>query len=111
MFKNPFSFEGRIHRAEYGLTMLLFIICLLSINILMIETRFTAFFCFLLIPLIWFYSAQSAKRCHDMGKSGWWQIVPFYILILLLVDGQSQTNQYGYDPKGTGSLLEDFISE
>jgi uncharacterized membrane protein YhaH (DUF805 family) len=111
MFKNPFSFKGRIHRAEYGLTILLYSISVLSIIILALETHFTAFFCFLLVPLIWFFWAQSAKRCHDLGKSGWWQILPFYFFILLLVDGQSHTNQYGYDPKGSGSLLEDFISE
>jgi uncharacterized membrane protein YhaH (DUF805 family) len=111
MFKNPFSFEGRIHRAEYGLTILLFTICVLSVIILMIETHFPVLFATFFIPLLWFCWAQSAKRCHDLGKSGWWQIIPFYVFILLLVDGQSRTNQYGYDPRSTGSLLEDFISE
>ena len=28
--------------------------------------------------------AATARRLHDIGKSGWWQFVPFYGLILTL---------------------------
>lgn len=33
MFKNPFSFEGRIRRLEYGLSNLIYFLCLLIISI------------------------------------------------------------------------------
>lgn len=60
----------------------------------------------LLIPMLWFTLAQGAKRCHDLGKSGWWVIVPFYGLWLLFADGESGQNTYGVSPK----LVSDGMS-
>lgn len=33
--------------------------------------------------VVWVMTAQSARRCHDLGRSGWMQFVPFYNLVLL----------------------------
>ncbi len=87
MFKNPFSFQGRIRRTEYGLS----IIITALINIITF-----GFGIFLTLP---FMIAQNTKRCHDLGKSGWWQLIPFYAVILLFEGGQNGINQYGADPK------------
>ena len=54
----------------------------------------------LFIPLIWVLWAQGAKRCHDIGKSDWWQFVPFFVLWMLFKDGDVGSNEYGEDPKG-----------
>jgi uncharacterized membrane protein YhaH (DUF805 family) len=71
MFKNPFSFKGRITRTEYGISLLLNIIVVLSIILYYKETNYIIF---ILIPVdIWFFNAQYVKRCHDFGKSGWYQ--------------------------------------
>lgn len=43
--------------------------------------------------------AQSVKRSHDLGNSGWWVIAPFYPLILLLMGGDKVKNIYGDAPK------------
>ncbi|MDF2613808.1 MAG: aminopeptidase [Clostridia bacterium] len=50
--------------------------------------------------------AASVRRLHDTGKSGWWvliSLVPFiggiWLLVLLCIEGNSGTNQYGEDPK------------
>lgn len=51
------------------------------------------------IPMIWFMWAQSCKRCHDRGNSGWYLIIPFYFFVLLFGDGDVDTNEYGDNPK------------
>jgi uncharacterized membrane protein YhaH (DUF805 family) len=51
------------------------------------------------MPMIWFSWAQNAKRCHDRGNSGWYQIIPFYVFILLFGGSDEGTNEYGDNPK------------
>ena len=53
-----------------------------------------------LIPLYWFILAQGAKRCHDLGNSGLYQLIPFYGFLTVLEDGDEGENEYGFDPKG-----------
>ena len=104
MFSNPFSFNGRIGRLEYFLTHL---VCLCYNMIILfilfslagksgVPTFIQDICC---IPSIWFGLAQGAKRCHDRGNSGWFQIIPFYYIIMLFGDGERHRNQYGEDPK------------
>ena len=109
MFKNPFSFDGRIRRAEYGLS---HIICIFAFWIVAAITVLAstggnsgAFGIIVLfyIPSLWFIWAQGAKRCHDVGNSGWWQLIPFYTLWLIFEDGQHGVNEYGENPKGIGN--------
>jgi uncharacterized membrane protein YhaH (DUF805 family) len=46
------------------------------------------------LSLTWFILAQGAKRCHDIGKSGWWQFIPFYPFFLMFEKGQEGKNKY-----------------
>ena len=48
----------------------------------------------------YFLIAQGAKRCHDRGNTGWYQLIPFYGLWMLFGDGDIGTNNYGANPKG-----------
>ena len=96
MFKNPFSFEGRIRRTEYGISFILAIIVLAILSSLAENNQILYI---LYIPLYWFIFAQGAKRCHDFDENGWWQIVPFYVLIMLFKNGDPTENKYGKDPK------------
>jgi uncharacterized membrane protein YhaH (DUF805 family) len=108
MFKDTFSFDGRITRTEYGLSLIIYLagFCFLCVqfmhhhgsNITMLG----------LIPLCWFHLAQGAKRCHDVGNSGWWQIIPLYRLWLLFEDGKAWPNQYGESPKYGHLQDEDY---
>ncbi|NUY82428.1 DUF805 domain-containing protein [Flavobacterium sp. MAH-1] len=109
MFKNPFSFEGRIRRMEYGLSLILYIIVYYSLlfGSGMLtgnpSTVGSIVLFVVIIPLIWFMIAQAAKRCHDRGNSGWWQLIPFYGLWLLFADGEYGENAYGPNPKNQGN--------
>ncbi|WP_407524311.1 DUF805 domain-containing protein [Lacibacter sp. MH-610] len=107
MFKAPFSFDGRIRRTEYGLSMLFLVIAQMIIGAMVgLGSRSSdpggtlVLFYLLMLPALIFIWAQGAKRCHDLGNSGWWQLIPFYGFWLLFADGQPGTNQYGDNPKG-----------
>ncbi|WP_343692104.1 DUF805 domain-containing protein [Chitinophaga sp.] len=101
MFKNPFSFEGRIRRLEYGLTALMYWVLMILVQVL----GETAPFLFLIIlPAIWVMLAQGCKRCHDVGKNGFWQIIPFYSLILIFQQGDPEMNEYGFPPLRSGEM-------
>lgn len=77
MFKNPFSFNGRIKRTEYGISFVIYLSLYLFVRIMIDKGGSDAAFAILFIPIFWFSWAQSAKRCHDLNKSGWWQLIPF----------------------------------
>lgn len=103
MFQAPFLFDGRIRRTEYGISCIVYSISYFFILILAAGTHIPLLFLYLLIiPLLWFSWAQGAKRCHDLGKSGWWQLIPFYGFWLLFEAGQKYPNKYGEDPKSKG---------
>jgi uncharacterized membrane protein YhaH (DUF805 family) len=98
MFNNPFSFEGRIRRSEYGISFILFVFTRVVIT-LILSSAGNGIILLSSIPLLWFLWAQGAKRCHDLGNSGWFQIIPFYGLWMIFQDGVSGVNQYGENPK------------
>lgn len=107
MFKNPFSFEGRIRRTEFGLSIILMFIGAFIIGLIIGGTGMAEGIMYiLLIPVYWFVFAQGAKRCHDMGNSGWFQIIPFYALWMLFASGEFGSNEYGSDPKAAGNTSE-----
>jgi uncharacterized membrane protein YhaH (DUF805 family) len=102
MFKNPFSFNGRISRLEYGLSNLIFLVPHVLIMPYMDHSELSEQLISIIIYilLLWFVFAQDAKLCHDRGANGWWQLLPFYGLILLFYNGNIGPNEYGDDPKG-----------
>jgi uncharacterized membrane protein YhaH (DUF805 family) len=99
MFSNPFSFNGRIRRTEYGISAIMFAFVVLFLNKL-VESGEVPSVGLLYIPMYWFLWAQGAKRCHDLGNNGWWQIIPFYPLWLIFQNGRKDINEYGRTPKG-----------
>ena len=43
--------------------------------------------------------AVGVRRMHDVGKSGWYLLIPIYSFILAVTEGEKGANQYGEDPK------------
>jgi len=39
--------------------------------------------------------AVGVRRMHDVGKSGWFILIPLYNLILALTKGDEGTNEFG----------------
>jgi hypothetical protein len=96
MFASPFSFDGRIRRMEYGLSMIIYVV-LYAIITALVKSSSVIGIAF--IPLIWFIWAQGAKRCHDRSASGWYQLIPFYAFWMLFAEGDAFENEYGTPPK------------
>lgn len=115
MFKALFSFEGRIRRLEYGISYLAYCVVAVLINVVTLNVQSGAggasgaLVAVLYIPMIWILLAQGAKRCHDLGKNGWWQIIPFYFLWMIFQDGVPEANEYGVNPK-TGYNDDNIIN-
>ncbi|MEK6154552.1 DUF805 domain-containing protein [Flavobacteriaceae bacterium 3-367] len=108
MFRSPFSFEGRIRRLEYGLSYVLYWSWIVLIALLLEYSNFDDTWA--LIPhlaAIYFVLAQGAKRCHDMDKSGFYQLIPFYIFVMFFQEGQPHENKHGTDPKETTLATSD----
>ncbi|MDG3581656.1 DUF805 domain-containing protein [Galbibacter pacificus] len=115
MFKNPFSFHGRIRRTEYGLSVIIAVfgyflsIFITSLLVTLIKTDATGIsllFWVFYIPVAWFNIAQNTKRCHDLGNSGWYQLIPLYGFWLLFAEGNPGGNEYGPNPKTIGNYEE-----
>lgn len=49
----------------------------------------------ILLPAV----AVAVRRMHDLGRTGWWVIVPVANLVFLCTNGQDGENEYGPDPK------------
>ena len=114
LFLSPFSFTGRIRRKEYILSIILFVLVLLLIlgfgpggNGTILSTTFIGLKLMILLVVCWFRIAQAAKRCHDRGNSGWFQIIPYYGLWMLFGDGEKFENKYGKNPKGVSLVFKD----
>lgn len=98
-FNNYSNFDGRASRSEYWWFALF--IALGSILSSAIDDSgifYTIFSLAVLLPSL----AVGARRLHDIGKSGWWQLlglIPILGAIILIIffvqKPQSGDNQYG----------------
>jgi hypothetical protein len=110
MFKNPFSFKGRIRRTEFGLSIIIFFVTLSFATtfgrFFSDESVYIRFFIPIVILSLWFLLAQTVKRLHDLDAPVWLLVMLFgpfvnmvLIIYLIFAEGNRYRNQYGEDPK------------
>lgn len=101
--KKYFVFEGRASRNEYWtftlLNMLIgfvlgFVETLMTYQSESTNIMGTLFQLVVFIPSI----AVAVRRMHDVGKPGWYLLIPIYSLILSLRKGEATENKYGQNP-------------
>ncbi len=111
LFEKLFSFDGRTNRLGYfGLTVLQIFIFTIFISIAFLLVGFSGelsvFICILcaLFYLVSFF-AVGARRQHDFGRSGWFQLLGFIPVAGVFITlswfffaGEKGTNQYGEEP-------------
>lgn len=106
------DFNGRARRSEYwwfvlGNTIIQYALIgigtYLGINAIILAS--TVFSFVVLIPSI----AAIVRRMHDVGKSGWYCLIPIYNLILAFTDSEPGTNQYGPNPKTNELDMSDHL--
>ena len=95
-FSKYATFSGRATRSEFWYFQLFYFLVIIAVSLvdptsngLLGNLVFLGF----VIPL----TAAGCRRMHDVGKSGWLQIVPIYNLILLCRQTEGD-NQYGARP-------------
>lgn len=106
MFKNILSSDGRIRRTEYGLSYLAYVLIVNGMDLLLEISEFMYadyLRIAIIIPAVYIVIVQGAKRCHDRGNSGWYQLIPFYQLWMFFADGDLGPNEYGNNPKDIGN--------
>ena len=111
MFKKPFSFNGRIRRTEYGITLVAYFLVAVTLQFTLLQPNpesgtGSPLYLIIFLPIFWIMLAQGCKHCHDRGNSGWYQLIPFYGFWMLFADTNYGENEYGPNPKGLGNTDE-----
>ncbi|MDR6764129.1 uncharacterized membrane protein YhaH (DUF805 family) [Flavobacterium sp. 2755] len=113
VFENYANFNGRARRREYWMfTLLSTLITYGILLILMLVLPNLAFISnvyslAVLVPSL----AVGVRRMHDIGKSGWFILIPIYNIVLLATEGEKGPNQYGADPKNQLEEIDEIGME
>lgn len=110
MFKNAFTFVGRARRLEFGIVYVVyFVMMMITMSILEADndSGFLAFLSFILMMGgIWLFLSEGTRRCHDLGHSGFWLLIPYYVFWMLFQNSKVGSNEYGNNPKGENTKKE-----
>ena len=117
VIRNFVNFSDRASRSEYWWFQIFFFVALASadfIDVMMgdlAEVSYSLFGTIVFLGLIIPNLAVTVRRLHDLGYSGWFillvfipclgSIIGLVILVFMMIDGQSQINDYGTVPTNT----------
>lgn len=99
VLKNYATLRGRARRSEYWYFFLVNVIVEITLECVggLAGVGYLAniYSLAVLVPGI----TVGVRRMHDVGKSGWFLLIPVYNLILAGTKGEQGINDYGADPK------------
>jgi len=104
-FKKYADFSGRATRQQYWMFVLFYLIIYIALSV--IDAVLQVFVLGLIFSLALFIPSISiaARRLHDTGRTGWWQLIYLIpligviVMIVFLVQDSHDENQYGPNPK------------
>lgn len=98
VLKDYATFTGRATRSEYWYFALINFLISIVLNIIGAAMNFpflgTIYALAVLVPGI----AAGVRRMHDVGKSGWYLLIPIYNLVLACTETQAGPNKWGPNP-------------
>lgn len=95
------DFSGRARRKEYWMFILIYMIISVVFSIFGLDVISGLVALGLLVPSL----SIAARRLHDTGRSGWWQLIVLIpligaiVLIIFLAQDGHDENSYGVNPK------------
>ena len=99
------DFSGRARRKEYWMYVLFYLIFYIALTV--VDASLGTFLLAVIFSLALFVPSISiaARRLHDTGRTGWWQLIALIpligaiVLIVFLVQDSHDDNEYGPNPK------------
>lgn len=100
VFKKYATFAGRAERKEFWYFTLINALVVVALAIVdnllgLSATLQNLYTLAVFLPSI----AVAARRMHDTGRSGWWQLLPIVNIVFFAQEGNAGSNKYGDDPK------------
>ena len=99
VLKKYADFKGRARRSEFWYFTLLSAIISIILIVITDHSEFSIVEKIYRLAVIIPSLAVGVRRMHDVNKSGWYYLIPFYNLILAFTNGTDGPNDYGVDPK------------
>ena len=89
------TFSGRATRSEFWFFYLFYMIIYIVGAIVgaVVGSQFVMYL--FMLPLFIPFLAAAVRRMHDVGRSGWFYLVPIYNIILLCSASSPGSNKYG----------------
>ena len=115
VFENYANFNGRARRKEFWYYLLanyiLLIIAAVIDNVAGLKLGALPYgitYMIVVLATLLPSLAVQVRRMHDVGKSGWFILIPLYNLIMFCTDGDQGENEYGADPKSNGEEINEI---
>ncbi len=98
------QFSGRARRNEFWVYIIISLLIIMTMGITLLLAGLKPQKVNLIIQMFIFlnilpFSAVSVRRMKDLGKSGWYILIPIYNIYLTCSEGDVGQNKYGKDPK------------